>query len=454
MANIAGTTHFIPPQFNAPEPGPRKGPDAAAAPGFFDILKGQIAREDAPRAQEPDRAREANPAQKDDEASPAATRQARKDDDRKNETAPRKDEAASAAPPVKPEKDMKEQPQVAVVTGRETAPVSPKTAERARTRTGDARDRDRKDPKIESDERELKDINERLRHLLDLIRKEQKPARDLEQARTGTEFADVLARKTSPLREELALLRARLARLEKPDGAKERAAAAEMKQDMPVRGRARDRARQESAKPEARAAFQAEVQAVAKRIEALAESIRPEQKNAPQAGDRGPQSLEFYSQMTKNEALSARQAAREAGPRNAAFMETLNEIVSGARVTVRDEKNATFTVKLYPPELGSVNVSIGLEKGVVSGRFLVESDDARQALMNNLEYVKRELADAGIALGEFRVDVNDRGSRFFDERERRPENHVIVTPINAEDMKDDYVAHAVRAHEGLIDVVI
>ncbi len=104
--------------------------------------------------------------------------------------------------------------------------------------------------------------------------------------------------------------------------------------------------------------------------------------------------------------------------KNILFREQLQTIIDNSRVTVRDSRNATFSVKLNPKELGNINVNIGLEHGVLSGKFLVDSAESKELLLQNLVYIKQQLEESGISVGEFQVNINNnRDMQQFEKKE-------------------------------------
>jgi len=96
-----------------------------------------------------------------------------------------------------------------------------------------------------------------------------------------------------------------------------------------------------------------------------------------------------------------------------------------------------------------------MENGIVSGKFLVDSDEAKNLLMNNLGELKEQLAEAGIQVGEFNVNVNQGGERFAS-KEKEDENVRTLNSSNSESetaaIKYDYNSSA--AHNGHINMVI
>jgi len=137
--------------------------------------------------------------------------------------------------------------------------------------------------------------------------------------------------------------------------------------------------------------------------------------------------------------------------KNPLFDEQLQQITQHARVVVRDGRNGSFTVRLHPENLGRVNISLGLEQGTLSGRFLVDSPEVKQALLEQLNTVRENLADAGVTVGEFQVNVRDGGDRgvFGENHEKRPR---LSKEAGNAAMNFEY-ASAPR-HDGAIDVII
>lgn len=107
------------------------------------------------------------------------------------------------------------------------------------------------------------------------------------------------------------------------------------------------------------------------------------------------------------------------------FRQNLQEIIDKARISVRDSRNGNFTVKLYPREMGNVNVNLSLDNGTITARFVVDSDDAKNLLSQNLDNLRQQLKDAGIDVGEFFVNVNDHGKRFFQENHQDKKNALL-----------------------------
>lgn len=137
-------------------------------------------------------------------------------------------------------------------------------------------------------------------------------------------------------------------------------------------------------------------------------------------------------------------------PRVPFMNEQFEMLMQQARITVRDARNGSFVMNLYPETLGRVNVNLGLEDGVLVGRFLVDTPEAREAMMESMDRLLSQLADAGIEVGAFQVNVRGERDRlvqnlqgYFAENRRKAEH----------EGRSEYDAQAVRTHDGLLDVI-
>ena len=107
------------------------------------------------------------------------------------------------------------------------------------------------------------------------------------------------------------------------------------------------------------------------------------------------------------------------------FKENLQEIIDKAKITVRDNRNAAFIVKLNPQELGNVNVNLIMKNGVITGKFLVDNEDVKNILLGNLQELKFQLKEAGIEVGEFNVGVDSRHERGLS----NTRDETLISPV-------------------------
>lgn len=158
------------------------------------------------------------------------------------------------------------------------------------------------------------------------------------------------------------------------------------------------------------------------------------------------------SQGFKDISLSAKDSPASA-LRGTSFSDHVDEIISKSRLTVRDGQNGTMAFRLNPDSLGSVNVNIGLENGVLSAKFLVDSEEAKQTLGADLNALKATLAQEGIELGQFQVDVRAGNSGSSGDADKTP-HHAFRTVSEEEKISRDYDNASIPSHNGMIDMKI
>lgn len=174
--------------------------------------------------------------------------------------------------------------------------------------------------------------------------------------------------------------------------------------------------------------------------------------NSEQGSDRGREGFNNENFQTNIKNASMKGAAAKTTTAQRSFQQQFNEIVQRAQVVVKDSRNGAFNMKLYPRQLGSVTVNLGLEQGVLTGRFLVESGDAKNLLMENLDAVREHLEEAGVEVGAFEVNVRDQHQAHSD-RDDLPE----AAFKQGADLKEEHAQYDISAapvHNGAINVVI
>jgi flagellar hook-length control protein FliK len=134
------------------------------------------------------------------------------------------------------------------------------------------------------------------------------------------------------------------------------------------------------------------------------------------------------------------------------FADKLDELVNQAKITSRDGKNGQISMKMYPESLGSVNVNLGIENGVLTAKFLVENSEAKDALTANIAFLKETLSNEGITVGSFQVDVRGEGRFLTEQHEENAPVHYM--PHEAKEAELEYNLRQSSSHNGLIDLVV
>lgn len=69
-----------------------------------------------------------------------------------------------------------------------------------------------------------------------------------------------------------------------------------------------------------------------------------------------------------------------------------------------------ITLRLHPPQLGSLAVKVQMEGNSLSARLSTESQAAREIIVENLPILRKRLAEQGIEVTQMHVDVSDSSS--------------------------------------------
>lgn len=138
------------------------------------------------------------------------------------------------------------------------------------------------------------------------------------------------------------------------------------------------------------------------------------QPNAVQAADaqNARETAVVHAQQTVQTSARMQDPATvytsASGSVSRANIEALMQSVSGkAMMTLRDG-NTEFKMRLFPPELGSMNMKFVLEDGILTGKVVVSTQEAKMLFDQNQQNLQQSLAQAGIQLGG--LDVSFAGS--------------------------------------------
>ncbi|HUP77312.1 MAG TPA: flagellar hook-length control protein FliK, partial [Pirellula sp.] len=99
-------------------------------------------------------------------------------------------------------------------------------------------------------------------------------------------------------------------------------------------------------------------------------------------------------------------ARSNAGPHISAFQETklVQRVLRGVEQLANG--GGQVRLRLHPPELGSLQMSLRMEDGQVFAKLEVENSTARDALLNNIQTLRDRLAEQGMRVVTFKVEVS------------------------------------------------
>jgi flagellar hook-length control protein FliK len=111
---------------------------------------------------------------------------------------------------------------------------------------------------------------------------------------------------------------------------------------------------------------------------------------------------------------------RSTGPAGSSQIDTVKFIqrIARAMQTAR-EAGGEIRLRLSPPELGSMKMEVKVQDGTLVAKVETETAHAQSTLVDNLPALKERLAEQGVRIERFDVDVSrdDRGQNGFAERD-------------------------------------
>ena len=102
----------------------------------------------------------------------------------------------------------------------------------------------------------------------------------------------------------------------------------------------------------------------------------------------------------------AEAARSNAGPHISAYQETklVQRVLRGVEQLANG--GGQVRLRLHPPELGSLQMSLRMEDGQVFAKLEVENSTARDALLNNVQTLRDRLTEQGMRVAAFEVEVS------------------------------------------------
>ena len=112
------------------------------------------------------------------------------------------------------------------------------------------------------------------------------------------------------------------------------------------------------------------------------------------------------SNPARAEQAKAEAARSNAGPHITAYQETklVQRVLRGVEQLANG--GGQVRLRLHPPELGSLQMSLRMEAGQVFAKLEVENTTARDALLNNVQTLKDRMAEQGMKVAAFEVEVS------------------------------------------------
>jgi flagellar hook-length control protein FliK len=255
-----------------------------------------------------------------------------------------------------------------------------------------------------------------------------KPVAKVESAATGLEaslLADTRTRKEkaeAPLKEAPDLLAGTLnakkpATAARPEGLADRLSVTDLRK---AEGRSKEgRAAHGSERPEAVAAAGTQRQSEPQRTGGTAEldlDVGKAQALGASPTDGGSRQ---GSEAGRAEAAPARSFASVLADKLGSGWN--DDIVRSAHIVLRDGDSGTIRLRLHPESLGGVKIELKLADNGISGKIIVESDEARNAFEKNMAQLQDAFTQGGFESAKLEVQVGSGGSGAADGQAQQAE---------------------------------
>ncbi|MBQ7667724.1 MAG: flagellar hook-length control protein FliK [Clostridia bacterium] len=131
-------------------------------------------------------------------------------------------------------------------------------------------------------------------------------------------------------------------------------------------------------------------------------------------------------------------------------IDVLKQVTEQMDVSLYDGKTESV-MKLKPDDLGKVTIKLSLENGIISAKFLAESEKVKEILESGFNQLKDALQKQGMLIQEFSVSVDNGSSqdramfegrrKFFSGRKtEKIENNISVNNIDYYDYKEEQMS--------------
>lgn len=105
-----------------------------------------------------------------------------------------------------------------------------------------------------------------------------------------------------------------------------------------------------------------------------------------------------------------------------------NEIISRAQVLVTDTQNAHFNVRLYPRELGRMEIDLKLVDGVLRGKIVVESEEVKNEMQNFLQNREHGGSAEQFDMNQIHIEVRS-GNRNAQNPQQAPDTEELLQKL-------------------------
>jgi flagellar hook-length control protein FliK len=114
-----------------------------------------------------------------------------------------------------------------------------------------------------------------------------------------------------------------------------------------------------------------------------------------------------------------------------------NEIISRAQVLITDTQNAQFSVRLFPREIGRLEIDLKLIEGEIRGKIVVESENVKNELENFLQNREHSGSSREFDLNKIDIEVRS-GNQNAQNPQQAPDTQEVLQNLVTQAASEAY----------------
>lgn len=136
----------------------------------------------------------------------------------------------------------------------------------------------------------------------------------------------------------------------------------------------------------------------------------------------------------------------------AIYRKDFTDAVKDKVMVMINQRIQQVEIQLDPPEMGNIHVRVNLQNEQAAVQFIVQNQQAKDALEQNMAKLRDMLAESGVDVGEANIEqrqANDQENNNFEQQDGREQNNALAQENNAE--SDTKTINVVKASSTGID---
>ncbi|MGL4394893.1 MAG: flagellar hook-length control protein FliK [Brevinema sp.] len=132
-------------------------------------------------------------------------------------------------------------------------------------------------------------------------------------------------------------------------------------------------------------------------------------------------------------------------------VEALMQSVSAKAAIIMHDGNNELRLKLTPPELGQMKLSFISEDGIMTGKVVVETSEAKMFFEQNIDNLRESLANEGVRLADVSVELGNQSD--FQSQEQQETSSPFQAVRTAKTASLEAPTQTNKLHDSMVDFI-